>query len=138
MADSGDPIDAGDPAHDVDVIAAMLRSERAEAGDLVELLGTKLEGALPGRLEIKRRGGIFTRRRTVEMIVIAFSDARYTITREKHGPVASRAKVVRGVQIASREIPMTEWTAEVARELGRLGASNADARSALAKWVLGG
>ncbi len=33
---------------------------------------------------------------------------------------------------------MTECSADVARELGRLGARNADARSALAKLVLGG
>ncbi len=90
MDKPSDPGDSGDPALDVDVIAAMLRADGAEAGDLLELLGTKLEGALPGRIEIKRRGGLFTRRKTVETITIAFSDARYRITREKHGPVASR------------------------------------------------
>jgi len=119
------------------VIAAMLRCDGAEAGDLLDLLGAKLEDAVPGRVEVRRRGGLFTRRKTVEAIAVTFSDVRYTIVREKHGPVATRAKIVRGVQIASREIPVSEWTAEVARDLGRLGAANADARSALAKWVLG-
>jgi hypothetical protein len=126
-----------DPELDVDVIAAALRADGAEAGDLMDLLGTKLEGAVPGCIEVKRSGGLFSRKKTVDTITAAFADAHYVLVRQKHGPVASRAKVVRGVKIATREIPMTDWVAEVARELQRIGATNADARRALQRLVLG-
>jgi len=129
--------DVSDPELDVDVIAAALRADGAEAGDLLDLLGTKLEGAVPGCIEIKRRGGLLSRKKTVETIAVNFSDAHYVVVRQKHGPVATRAKVVRGVQIATREIPMAEWIAEVAAGLARIGETNADARGALEKLVLG-
>lgn len=128
---------ADDFALGVDVIAAALRADGAAAGDLLDLLGTKLEGAVPGSVEVKRRGGLFVRKKTVEAITVAFADARYVVVRGQHGPVASRAKVVRGVQIATAEIAMADWIDGVASGLQRIGEANADARAALQKLVLG-
>jgi hypothetical protein len=128
---------AEDPDLDVDVIAAMLRADGAEAADLLDLLGTKLEGAVPGCIQVKRRGGLFGRKRQVEEITATFTDARYVVTRDASGPIAARGKIVRGVQIATREISMSDCIAELSRELQRIAETNADARRALQRLVLG-
>jgi hypothetical protein len=125
-----------DSSLDVDLVAAMLRADIQDAADFLELLATKLGDALPGRVDVQRRGGLFARKKTVESLTLRFGDAHYAITRHDHGPVATRAKIVRGVAISTREIAMNEWTEEVAVELQRLGASSESASRALKKLVL--
>ena len=123
---------------DVDVLAAMLRADQRESGDFLAHLALKLEGALPDHTTVERKGGFFTRGKTVESVVVAFAELHFSLTREKHGAVARKSKLVRGVRLSTKELGVDEWVGELAKEIQRLAATSATARDALEKFILGG
>jgi len=122
---------------DVDVVAAMLRADQRENADFIGHLANKLAGALPDHTTIEQQGGFFTRVKTIVSVTVAFAEAHYTLTREKHGPVAKKAKLVRGVRLSTRELGVDEWVAELAQEIHKLAAASATARTTLEKFILG-
>ena len=44
-------------AEDLDLLAASLRADAGDLDAFVEALAAKLEAALPGQVEVERRGG---------------------------------------------------------------------------------
>ena len=126
-----------DRSLEVDVLAAMLRADQRESGDFLEHLATMLAGALPDCTRVERKGALFSKTKPVHRITVELADARYYILREKHGPVASRRKVVRGVELAAKDLSLDEWTTELARAIKQLAETSAAARSALERFVLG-
>ena len=122
---------------EVEVLAAMLRADQHESGDYLEHLATKLCGTLPDHTRVERKGGLFSKTKPVRRISVELLDLRYAIVREKHGPVATRRKVVRGVELASKELSVEEWTVELAQAIKRLAETSAAARSALESFVFG-
>ena len=121
---------------DVDVLAEMLRADRKESGDALEHLAQKLSGMLPAETAVERRGGLFTKSH-VEKIEVSFSDAHYTLTREKHGPAAKKSHVVRGVHLSTKELPIDAWIQEVAGAIKRLSDQSSAAKDALEKFIFG-
>lgn len=127
-----------DPALHVDVLAAALRLDHQEAKDLLEFLAQKLEQALPQATTVTRRGGLFSKARPVQDIVVRFHDYHYQITREQHGSLTAKVlKVVRGVVLKTTEISVDQWTEEIAQQLAQLAQQSAQARQALNRFVLG-
>jgi hypothetical protein len=122
---------------EVDVLAAMLRADQRDSGDYLEHLATKLLGALPDFTQVERKGGFFSKHKPVQRITVELGQVRYGIAREKHGPVARRGKIVRGVALAAQEISIDEWTADLARAIKQLAESSAAAKSALEGFVFG-
>lgn len=128
-----------DPALQVDVLAAALRLDHQEAKDLLEFLAQKLEQALPQSTTVTRKGGLFSKARPVQEIVVRFHDYHYQITREQQGAVTARVlKVVRGVVLKTTEISVDQWTDEIAQQLSQMAQQSAQTRQALNKFVLGG
>jgi len=121
----------------VDVLAEMLRADQSENADFLAHLAHKLEGALPAHTRVERNGGLFSRNKTVASIVVEFHEAHYSMGRERHGPVARKSRVVRGVRLSTREMAVEQWIAEVASELQKLADSSAATRSALEKFIFG-
>lgn len=122
---------------DVDVVAAMLRDDQRENSDFLGHLAVKLRGALPQQTAVDETSGFFSRKKTVQSVTITFADVHYSLTREKHGPVARKAKVVRGVRLSTQELGVDLWVAEVAAHIHALAKESATARDALEKFILG-
>ncbi|GAC1452615.1 MAG: hypothetical protein NVS2B14_19490 [Chamaesiphon sp.] len=128
-----------DPALEVDVLAAALRMDRQESGDLLEFLAKKLEQSLPKNTTVTRGGWFLSKQHPVEDITVRFDDYQYQIIRERHGALTAKVmKLVRGVVLKTTEVPIAQWTDEVAEQLASLAERSAQTRGALNKFVLGG
>ena len=127
-----------DLALQVDVLAAALRMDHQESRDLLEFLAQKLAQSLPQNTTVTRGGGLFSREHPVKEILVRFDDYHYQITREQHGSLTAKTlKLVRGIVLKTTEIPLDQWTEEVAQKLVQLAQCNAQTRQALNKFVLG-
>ena len=127
-----------DQALQVDVLAASLRMEHQESGDLLEFLAKKLEQSLPQNTTVTRGGWFLSKDRPVQEITVRFNDYQYQILRERQGSLTAKVmKLVRGVVLKTTEIPVHQWTDEVAQQLAQLAESSAQTRRALNKFVIG-
>lgn len=127
-----------DQALEVDVLAAALRMDHQESGDLLEFLAKKLEQSLPQNTTVTRGGWFLSKEHPVQQITVSFDDYQYQIIRERHTSFTAKVmKLVRGVVIKTTEIPIDQWTDEVAQQLAQLAQRSAQTRSALNKFVVG-
>src|SRR6478672_1969077 len=127
-----------DQALQVDVLAASLRMEHQESGDLLEFLDKKLEQSLPQNTTVTRGGWFLSKDHPVQEITVRFNDYQYQILRERQGSLTAKVmKLVRGVVLKTTEIPVHQWTDEVAQQLAQLAESSAQTRRALNKFVIG-
>jgi hypothetical protein len=129
--------DEMDRSMEVDVLASLLRGDQRESSDYLDHLAAKLEAALPEWTSVERKGGLFSKHKPVQRIAVEIGDARYSLVRDKHGPVARRTKIVRGVDLASKELSLEDWTAQLAEAIKELARKSAAAREALERFVLG-
>jgi hypothetical protein len=130
--------EAFDSSLEVDVLAAALRMDDQETGDLLEFLAQKLELSLPQSTTIARGGSFLAKKRLVKEITVRFNDYHYQIVRDRLGsPSAKVMKLVRGVVLKTTEIPVDQWIEEVAQQLVQLARQSSQARTALNKFVLG-
>jgi len=125
-----------DPALEVDVLAAALHMDRQESGDLLEFLAKKLLLSLPQNTTVTR-SGLFGGG-AVKEITVRFDDYHYQIVRNQGAFKAFVLKLVRGVVLKTTEIPIDQWTEEVAQQLAVLATRSAQTRDALNKFVIGG
>jgi hypothetical protein len=131
--------EAFDSSLEADILAAALRMDTQEAGDLLEFLAQKLELSLPQNTTIARSGGFLSKKRPVKEITVRFKDYHYQIVRDHPGSLSAKVmKLVRGVVLKTTEISMDQWTEEVAQQLAQLAQQSAQTRTALNKFVLGG
>jgi hypothetical protein len=116
-----------------DLDAAGLRADGADLAAYVEVLARKLEDALPGQTEVRRRSkGFLSREKVVDTIEVRLGEYRYTLHRDGRG---TRAKEVRGVVIKREDIALEAWVGGLAGELRELAAGSAEARAALERLV---
>jgi hypothetical protein len=128
-----------DRSLEVDVLAAALRLDRDESGDLLEFLAKKLELSLPQQTTIARSGNFLSKQRPVKEIIVRFNDYHYQLVRDRHGSVTAKVmQLVRGVVLKTTEISIDTWTDEVAQQLAQLAAQSSQTRTALDKFVIGG
>jgi hypothetical protein len=126
-----------DQALQVDILAATLRMDHQESGDLLEFLAQKLE-QFPQNTTVTRGGILFSKERPVKEIMVRFDQYHYQIMRRNGSCTAKVMKLVRGVVLKTTEISVEQWTEEVAEQLTLLAQHNAQTRRALNKFVLGG
>jgi hypothetical protein len=104
-----------------DLDAASLRRSQVELSAFVEALAVRLEGALPGRVQIdRRRDGLLSKSSHVARIVLACDHAVYELSLSKGQLTTARAKLVRGVTISSASLKPSEWLGEVRGEVQAL------------------
>ena len=121
----------------VDLLAASLRADTTDLKAFLEVLAVKLEGALPDQTMVTRQSKLFSREHPVREIAITLGDYQYRISREQQGPVTTlRAKVVRGIVLKTDQLPMEQWIEELAEGLAAHAGQNAQARSALERFLL--
>ncbi len=68
---------------DLDLLAASLRADAGDLDAFVEALAVKLEAALPGQVEVERRGGLLGGRKRVRRIQVTLGDQRYELEVER-------------------------------------------------------
>ena len=115
-----------------DLDGAVLRRSDVELRAFMEALAVRLEGAMPGRVAVDRkRDGLLSQTRHVAKIAVRGERAVYELVRDKSGLVATRAKLVRGINISSSAISAREWLTEVRAELASMAEAAGSASDAL-------
>ena len=126
----------GEPLQ-MEMLAASLRADSTDVKAFMEALASKLSGSLPNQTTVTRHSGLFSREHPVKEILVTLGDYQYRISRERQGPVMTqRAKVVRGIVLKTDQIQMDEWIEDLAAALALVAASNAQARSALERFLM--
>ena len=101
-----------------DLVAASLRADTTDLNAFVEALAVKLEGALPDRVRVDRKGGgLLSREKRVRRISIGMDEARYDLERVGGSIETSRCNEVRGIVIKSERLGLDEWIDALSREL---------------------
>ena len=104
-----------------DLDGAVLRRSETELRAFMEALAVRLEGALPGRVDVQRkRDGLLSQSKHVAKIAVRGDRAVYELARDRSGLTATRAKLVRGVNISSSSVSPREWLADVRAEVQTL------------------
>lgn len=122
---------------DIDLLLASLRADAADTHAFLQALAVKLDGALPGGVQIERQSGLFSHDQHVKRIEVELGESRYDIAEESHGRLrAQRARVVRGIALKTEELTADQWIAALASDLETLAKSSSRAREALERLLL--
>ena len=118
-----------------DMVAAGLQADATDLNAFVEALAVKLDGALPGRVAIARRGGLFSRSKAVREISVEMGDCRYTLVSGGGRIETTRRNEVRGIAIKSEQLELDDWIAALSRELEAAARESAEGRQALERLL---
>jgi hypothetical protein len=141
------PVPGGDsglgPMGDVQLLAAMLRTDQAEVASYAQVLSGALAQALPpGMVEIDYQRSVADRLagrqgRAVRLVVHGENRDLELRQGRKGGIDAEVRQVVRGVAISRRSVGMEDWLQALAKELARAAARDTAARQALERLLRG-
>ena len=122
---------------DLDLAAAQLRADGGDLSTFVEVLAVRLEDALPGMVEVRRRrAGLLSSRREVEEICCRLGDDAFTLTRRRGEVTAQREKTVRGIRLKTEQLPVAQWVDALLASVGERAQTSDEAYRAL-KELLG-
>ena len=127
--------DDPEDAFTFDLLAAAIRADAADMGLFLEVLATKLQGALPGAVEVRRKGGLFRRDHPVEALIVSLGDRRFELHHEAHLVRARIAVVARGITLRTDETPLDAWIDALSKALAERANASAEARAALARML---
>jgi hypothetical protein len=120
------------PMGDLHLIAAALRSDRADVESLTRVLTSVLGDALPpGMVEVERKRSLADRMNGREGTPVALTVTtpdEQLVLRASSGEVR---QIVRGVTIKRSTVGVEEWLVALAGVLAKLASRNAAARNAL-------
>ena len=125
------------PMGDVQLLAATLRSDRADVESYARVLSGALADALPsGMVEVEYRRGLADRMAGREGRAVAVTvhgeDRELGLTEGARGGVEAQIRqIVRGVVISRRTVGVDEWLVALAEDLTSTARRNATARAAL-------
>jgi hypothetical protein len=132
------------PMGDVHLLAASLRTDRADVASYARVLTGALHDALPpGMVEVDRRRGLSDRmagREGRAVAVVVHGEGRQLALREgPHGAVEAEVRqIVRDVVISRRTVTVEQWLQALAEDLTKVAARDAAARAALERLLAGG
>ena len=122
---------------DLDLLAASLRADATDTAAFLEALATRLEGALPGQVEVERKGGLFGGGKRVRRIGVRLGDGHYEIEEDHGAVVARRRTVVRGIALKSEPLSLEAWIEALSADLVALAQSSERGRIALERLLTG-
>ncbi|MDT7614162.1 MAG: hypothetical protein QOF00_1609 [Pseudonocardiales bacterium] len=131
------------PMGDVHLLAATLRSDRADVESYARVLSGTLADALPpGMVQVEYKRGLADRMAGREgravSVVVHGEDRELALNERARGGVEAQVRqVVRGIVISRRSVAIDEWLQALAEDLTRIAARDAAARVALDR-LLGG
>jgi hypothetical protein len=121
---------------DVDLLSASLRASTSDLETFVAVLADKLEGALPGRVQVARKSvGWFSKDKRVERVQCELGGQRYVLTAAGGVVEARRATAVRGVVLKTEALPLEEWLDALALDLANEARTNERAQIALQRLL---
>lgn len=121
---------------DFDLLAASIRADTADLKTFIEALAAKLEGALPGAVEVRRGGGgLFRSGREVQSLAVNLGDDQFELGKAGSGLEASIRKQVRGITLKTEQVGLDDWIDRLARGLQTHADSSAQARAALERLI---
>ena len=120
-----------------DLPAAALRADGAEMAMSIEVLGARLEQALPEITLVERRrvGGFRSRRHEVQRIAVNLGEEQFELRRAGAGARCTRHKVVRGITLNRQEMSMADWINELNAAVARSAEVSEKDRLALGKLL---
>ena len=134
------PEPAGGP--DLDMVTAALRADSADVAVYARVLTRALGDSLPpGCVSVERDRSVADRMRgrdgTISKVTVRLGELVLTLGTQRGAPVAEICHEVRGVVLSRQPVPLTDWTAELARALVSHAEQNAAAAAALRRLVAG-
>lgn len=122
---------------ETDVVTATLQEGLKESQDLLDFLALKFEGPLSRLMTVRRKGGVFAKKHTVQEITLRFDDRQFQITRDPRGFVTTRIlKEVRGVILKTNAVDVDEWIRQLSLELTHQAERSEALRTALSRFIL--
>jgi hypothetical protein len=122
---------------DLDLLAASLRADAGDVDAFVEALAVKLEAALPGQVEVERRGGLLGGRKRVRRIEVTLGDQRSELEAERGRVTCRRRSVVRGIALKTQELDLDAWIAALSQDVIEEAERSERGRQALARLLEG-
>lgn len=118
---------------DFDLDAATLRADGGDLSLSIEALASKLEQALPGRTEVRRRGGGLLGRgaKRVSALQVELGSVSYTLQVQGERVESSRQKVLGGIAIKRESLDPGDWVRELTETLRAEAERSAEAQKAL-------
>jgi hypothetical protein len=125
------------PEQDFDLSAAGLRADGEDLRVSLEVLAGKLEGALPGRAQVERRGGGLLGRgaKHVRSVKVELGEMRYQLTIAGDRVEGFRERQVGGISIKREALDPQAWVSALAADLRAEAQRSAQAREALARLL---
>ena len=132
-----------DPSMSLDMLTAALRQDSADLEIYVKVLTDSLADALPpGSVAFDRKRSMSDRMSgregRVERLEVSLDDRRLILTLAHGRPQGEVATVVRGVVLSRKPVALDEWARELAGAVALRAQSDARARAALQRLLLGG
>jgi hypothetical protein len=121
---------------DVDVLAASLRADSADVEQYVEVLADKLTGALPGRVEIKRRRAGLMGPKRIERLTVSLTDCRPEVAVNNGAVEAVWTKVSGGIALKHERIDFDDWLRRLSESLASEAQRSERTRAALRQLLI--
>jgi len=118
-----------------DMLAAALRADASDLDTFVEVLGDKLEAALPGKVRVERRGGFLSRQKRTERVRVELGGNRYELLANAGRVEPRRATAVRGIVLKTEEMPLDQWIDDLSRDLAAEAARSRNSRQAIERLL---
>ena len=110
---------------------------RTDTAAFLEALAARLEGALPGQVDVERKGRLFGGAKRVRRIAVRLGDTHYDIAAEGGAVEARRRSVVRGIALKSETLGVDAWIDALSRDLLALAEQSDRGRAALERLLTG-
>jgi hypothetical protein len=120
---------------DLDLVAASLRADAADLDAFVEALAVKLAGALPGQVDVERKGGLLGGGKRVRRIEVSVGDQRYEAEHDRGRVTCRRRSVVRGIALKTQELDLDAWIEALSKDLVEEADRSERGRQALARLL---
>ena len=131
---------ADEPGDDLELLAASLRADAADAATYARVLTETLGEALPaGMVQVERERSLGDRlaRRPGHVLAVTVTgrDRELVLRETGRGVTASIVRAVRGVVIARDEVELDAWLGALAAEVSAAARSSAASRTALQRFL---
>lgn len=126
----------------LDMVAAALRADSADVAVYGQVLTDTIGDMLPpGCVTVERERSMSDKMRgrpgSVSRVVVRLGDQQLMLGMRRGAPIAEIWREVRGVVLSRQEVPLAQWTVELARGLVTHAEQNAAAAAALRRLVAG-
>jgi len=124
-------------SEDFDLAAAGLRLDAADVAGSAEVLASKLEQALPGRVSVRRAGGGLLGRgpKRVRDLRLDVGPCQYELQIEGERVQGWRGRQVGGVSIKRESLDPARWLAALTADLQQEAERSSEARAALERLL---